>query len=364
MLGAGNIILVPLSNIFGRRPIILLAMLMLFVFSIWCAEAKSFNSLLAARTLQGLGGAAADTLAPDVVGRVFFLHQRGRALAVYTACLVTGSLVGGLVGGYVSSAEGWRWTMWISAILAGALLLFSIFLLPETLFDREHAMVLARGDNKYSLNESTGDKTEMAHVEQVDSRVYSPYTFGRSLGFVKPRSGALQQFVRPWLTLRLPGTWMVMLQYAGLVALIVSVSTVAPTLLASPPYLWGANAGLINVGAIIGALLGSVYTYLAADWLVKRSAKRETNGYVEPERRLPLIFPGLIVATLGPLVFGLCAQAKTPKAWVGMEVGYGMIAFGLMIAPSIGFTYIIEAYGNLASDCCKCFAPSEYSLLT
>lgn len=53
MLGAANIWWVPLGNTFGRRPIILLCLLILMTCSVWCGEAKSFDSLLAARILQG-----------------------------------------------------------------------------------------------------------------------------------------------------------------------------------------------------------------------------------------------------------------------------------------------------------------------
>lgn len=80
MLGAANVLWVPLGNTIGRRPVILLNLAILTACSVWCGKAASFNSILAGRIIQGCGGAAADTLAPDVVGRVFFVHQRGRAL--------------------------------------------------------------------------------------------------------------------------------------------------------------------------------------------------------------------------------------------------------------------------------------------
>lgn len=46
----------------------------------WCGLAKTYNSLLAARILQAFGGGAADTVAPAVVGDLFVVHQRGRAM--------------------------------------------------------------------------------------------------------------------------------------------------------------------------------------------------------------------------------------------------------------------------------------------
>jgi MFS family permease len=65
---------------FGRRPVILICLAILCATSVWAGEANSYNSLLAARLFQGIGGGAADTLAPDVVGQIFFVHQRGRAM--------------------------------------------------------------------------------------------------------------------------------------------------------------------------------------------------------------------------------------------------------------------------------------------
>jgi MFS family permease len=85
MLGAANIWWVPLSNILGRRPVLLVAMLILTLCSMWCALAPDYNSLLIARIFQGIGGAAADTVAPALVGDVYFMHERGRAMVRSTS---------------------------------------------------------------------------------------------------------------------------------------------------------------------------------------------------------------------------------------------------------------------------------------
>ncbi|CAK7221338.1 hypothetical protein SEUCBS140593_004537 [Sporothrix eucalyptigena] len=111
MLGASAVWWVPLSNTFGRRPIILINLLVMCLGSVWCGKAKSYNSLLAARIIQGCGGGAADAINSAVIGEIFFVHQRGRAMAVYTVCLVIGAPLGGLVGGYITASLGWRWTI-------------------------------------------------------------------------------------------------------------------------------------------------------------------------------------------------------------------------------------------------------------
>jgi hypothetical protein len=119
---------------------------------------------------------------------------------------------------------------------------------------------------------------------------------------------------------------------------------------ASPPYLWGKDAGLINIGGIIGAFLGVTYTYLTSDFLTKRMAKKESHGYSEPESRLPAALPALAISTTGIILFGFCAQypgSFGSKKWIGLEFGVGMVSFGLMQAPSVGFTYVSQSFVSL-----------------
>jgi len=108
---------------------------------------------------------------------------------------------------------------------------------------------------------------------------------------------------------------------------------------------------LINIGGLIGTFLGGLYTFLVADRILKHEAKKECHGYGEPESRLKTQFPALTLGTFGLWVFGACAANPGPRRWVGMQFGYGMLAFALMQAPSVGFNYIIDAYNPVSSDC-------------
>ncbi|KAI1848397.1 hypothetical protein JX265_008821 [Neoarthrinium moseri] len=350
--GAGNILWVPLSNILGRRPVLLAATLMLTLCTLWCAVAPTYDSLLAARLFQGLGNAAAETVSPALIGDVYFMDERGRAMAVYTIFLVAGSLVGGLAGGKIAFTLGWTYIFWISLALSALTFLGTLFFNPETLYQREYIF-----PRDHEVDQK-GTKDGRAHVEgtvlaptETSPTTYPPYTFVRSLGFIKPPGGWVHQFLQPWRTLKLPGTWVVMFHYAGLVGGIVTISTIGPQIVAMPPYLWGANAGLINIGALVGNLLGAIYTYVLSDSRLAKQAKHESHGFAEPESRLPTMLPALFIATAGFFIFGFCAQNPGPAVWVGLQFGYGMVAFGLMQVPSIGFNYLIDSYSYLAADC-------------
>jgi predicted MFS family arabinose efflux permease len=61
MLGVSGLLWVPVANTIGRRPVILLGTLLLTIFSIWAAVAKSYDSLLAARLFMGIAGGPGET---------------------------------------------------------------------------------------------------------------------------------------------------------------------------------------------------------------------------------------------------------------------------------------------------------------
>ncbi|KAK5130175.1 hypothetical protein LTR08_002429 [Meristemomyces frigidus] len=351
MQGIGNILWVPLANTFGRRPILILSMLMCTLFSVWCGAATSFNSLLAARILQGFALGPAETISPDVVGEIYFLHERGRALTIYTFFLSGGSLVGGIAGAYIAGKLGYQYIFWISTAMFGFVLLCELFLVPETMFDREAQLVLEQhpsvtGDGSFS--------DEKANVETIEHAVggnNGASSSGPSLKIGLYRGEFLKHLLGPWRSLAFPGTWMVMLHYGGLLGGLVTISVVGPQFLAMPPYLWGNNVGLLGLGGFVGCILGGIGTYFTADLLVKRLAKKESHGLAEPESRLPAMFPALFLSTMGILMFGMCAANPSPHAWAGIMVAYGMVGFGITQIPSIGFSYLMDSYNAISADC-------------
>jgi len=343
MLGASNLWWVPLANTFGRRPVTLFSLLLLTFSCMWAGLSKTFDSLLAARLFMGIGGGPADAVSPDVVGEIFFVHQRGRAMAIYTVCLTLGSLCGGLCGSYIA-AKGLGWIHWVNVILSAITFALCFIFQAETLYDRTQTTTI-------QLSSDTEKPTVEIMANSTTPSSYPPFTYMRSLKLATYRPGVLQKFLAPYKVMRLPGVWLNSLWYAGLVGLVVTLSVIGTQVVAAPPYLWGKNVGLINVGGLIGGFLGCVYTYIVADWTTKALAKKDRHGFSEPESRLATAFPALFMSTAGALIFGFVAQNPSPKGWVGLQFGLGMVSFGLMQAPSVGFNYLIESYSSLSGDC-------------
>ncbi|KAL1838442.1 hypothetical protein VTJ49DRAFT_2665 [Mycothermus thermophilus] len=612
MVGLGNVVWVPFANVLGRRHALFLSTGLLAAATVVGLHVPGFRMTMVVRILQGLGSSASETIVPAVVGDLFFVHERGRWMALYTACLTSGSVIGGISGGYIASNMGWNGLYLVTGILSGVAHGLTILFVPESMYDRpqnpprapeqprngdqaptsgdaltatrptaemdppgsesmpgfnpclslgtlpdwrlsipsfrlsgsirlsslsrfsgfsgrfttgmdsptpshqfhisrpntiemeilnwfqdmlpadrrrvsdtdngepepervESARLSAlhrltgedghdaspdpdpytltgttatgsgttsrrhrsssgpanyiydaatgnfydpetdywydpRTNNFYpprigrlppprpirardmglgdfpspvprplplNLSRAPGHRSELiahhqrqqraqlaqqlaqnrrAHLNAPNNpnlppREFPAYTFLRSLKFSPYRGHVLRQLAKPWTTLLLPATWVIMLQYGGLVGGVAVVSTVGPQILSAPPYRWGKHAGLLFVGALVGILLGGLCTGLVADRWVAKAAKQAENGRVEPEERVGIMLPALAVGTAGLVVFGFCARFPTGLGYVGLETAFAMLAFALAQVPSIWFGYLIDSFDNLASDC-------------
>jgi hypothetical protein len=223
-----------------------------------------------------------------------------------------------------------------------------VVVVPETLFDRTRYLGdedrLQRGDDGPS-----DDKIDIQQIENNTSRVENlpvSITYCKTWRFCTYRPGFLRELIKPIYTVCLPGVWVVTLQAGSLVAGVITMSIVGPQILAAPPYNWGANVGLFNLGGIVGMTLALLGNYLVIDNLVQRRARQQADGFAEPESRLPLCAPGLFLATAGLLTFGFAATHPGGSAWAALVVGNGMLTFGLVMVPGIAYTYVSLHWGE------------------
>jgi MFS family permease len=99
---------VVLADLFGRRRMMIIALVVLGTASVLCAVAPSFELLLAARVLQGLGGGGLMTLAQALIGENVPPRERGTYQGYLSANIVAGSTIGPVIGGLMTEAWGWR----------------------------------------------------------------------------------------------------------------------------------------------------------------------------------------------------------------------------------------------------------------
>lgn len=129
----GQVLYGPLSDRYGRRPVLLAALGVYVAGSAICAVAQSVDPLIAARFLQGIGGSGSIVLARAIVRDLYSGVRAARELSLMGSISAFAPIVAPMIGGVLQTAFGWRASfavMGLSALLA----IFMVGrLLPETL---------------------------------------------------------------------------------------------------------------------------------------------------------------------------------------------------------------------------------------
>jgi len=95
-LSVGPLVWSSLSDIYGRRIILIIGTTIALVATIGSAVAKDYSGYMAARFFQGLGVAPASTVGMAVVNDLFFEHERGQKFGLWVLAIDMGLLVGPL----------------------------------------------------------------------------------------------------------------------------------------------------------------------------------------------------------------------------------------------------------------------------
>ncbi len=103
-----------LSDLYGRRRLYLMGVVVFLVGSVASGAATTMGQLIAARALQGLGAGAIIPLSMTIVGELYSLHERPRTQALFSGVWGLASVAGPLVGGYITDALSWRWVFYIN----------------------------------------------------------------------------------------------------------------------------------------------------------------------------------------------------------------------------------------------------------
>jgi len=109
-----------LSDIHGRRKLLITCLIAFVATSMMCGAARSLGQLILFRSLQGLGGGGLTALTQAVIADVVSPRERGRYQGYISAVWATASLSGPVVGGFVAQNLSWRWIFWVNLPVGAA----------------------------------------------------------------------------------------------------------------------------------------------------------------------------------------------------------------------------------------------------
>jgi len=109
-----------LANRFGRKRVLMVAIVGFVVASVLCGMAQSLFEIVAFRFLQGFFGAALVPIAQSILLDIYTPEERGSAMAIFGVSVMVGPVLGPVIGGWLTDQFSWRWVFYINVPL-GAL---------------------------------------------------------------------------------------------------------------------------------------------------------------------------------------------------------------------------------------------------
>ncbi|MGF1470909.1 MAG: MFS transporter [Rubrobacteraceae bacterium] len=121
-----------LADIFGRRRVLLIGMVIFIVASAICGMAQTDWWLISARAVQGLGGATFFAASLSIVSNAVPPVERSKGIGVWAGTTGAGAAVGPFIGGFLTSYLSWRWFFYVNIPVALVIVCLTLILVRES----------------------------------------------------------------------------------------------------------------------------------------------------------------------------------------------------------------------------------------
>ncbi|KAH8816073.1 major facilitator superfamily domain-containing protein [Xylogone sp. PMI_703] len=331
-LGIGPMLLGPLSEFYGRRPIYLCSFTMFLIWIIPSAVAKNIQTMLIARFFDGISGSAFLSVAGGTVGDMFNRQQLQFPMMIYTSSPFIGPAVGPLVGGFINQYASWRWTFYVLLIWTGVQLAMIALLVPETY----HPVILRNKARK--IRKETGDERWRAPLEKSNKSI--PRTIAYSL-------------LRPFQLLLLePMCFNLCLFSAILLGILYLFFGAFPLIFGTNHGFTQSQVGMSFIGMFVGMIGAAATDPFWHRNYVRLIRQREEatgeKGGSEPEYRLPPAIVGACLVPVGLFLFAWTTYSSVH--WIVPIIGSTIFGMGNILVFSGIFTFLVDAYPLYAAS--------------
>lgn len=128
----GQVFLGPLSDRYGRRPIIMWGLTVYIAGSVLCLLATSIEALIAARMVQAAGGCAGFVLGRAIVRDLYERDRAASVIGYVTMGMSVGPMIGPVIGGFLDDGYGWRGSFYMMLAIGVVAFLVALWNVPET----------------------------------------------------------------------------------------------------------------------------------------------------------------------------------------------------------------------------------------
>ena len=175
--GGAQVVYGPLADRYGRKPVLLVGLVLYVAFSLLAAFAPSFETLLVARLLQGIGAAGTRAIPISVVRDRFAGREMARVMSLTSLVFMAAPILAPSLGQAVLLAASWPWIFGLLAALGAVVLVWAVLRLPETLHPEDRLPIQpARILGSFAM--AAGDRTALSYT------IAQTLLFGGILGFI------------------------------------------------------------------------------------------------------------------------------------------------------------------------------------
>ena len=369
-VGVAGFFFVASARVYGKRHLYLLGTVLIIVSSAWGgASGTNYKSLLWARIIQGVGLAPFEALVNASVADLYFVHERGKRMALSNLALFGGAFFTPILVGKITHTIGWPWSFYMISIFCGVMLPLVFFFCPETAFRRdasfntdirgEEGAALKSGADHFPLsstsNHHSPEQSGPTSFEKQPAESMRPIpakkTFVQTLlpfDGRKTEENIFKLILRPLPLFLHPAVLWACLIQGALIGWTVMIGVVLAAIFLGPP-LWfdEVTTGYMYTGPFIGAVLGFLVAGLLADWTAKLITKMN-HGIYEPEFRIVLVIAQLIFGCAGLYGFGITAANASRYGWFWPDFFYALEVMGMVLGAVASALYIADAYREFA----------------
>jgi len=315
-----------LSDLFGRRPIVIWAVGLFLVSSVFAGLSQQMWQLILFRGLQGLGGGAVFPIALAVVADLYTPAERGKYLGLFGAVFGVASLVGPGIGGFITDTFSWHWIFFVNVPVALISLIVLWRLLPPIRRPEAARHIDYLGTVVFALaiapfligltNKQSGDWTDPA----VGGLIAVGLAFGALFVFIESR---VPEPIVPLALFRIRAFTI------SVAAMFLAAFGFFTAVIFLPRWFQTvAGASATESGYnLLPLLAGLIVSAIASGQIVARTGRYKV-----------LMFGSLLLLGLGLwLLTGLRSETDRPVLWLWMVLA------GLGIGPSFAvFTLVVQ----------------------
>ena len=342
-LAVGSLILAPISETYGRKPVYAISMFFFVILVIPCATATSMSEIIIVRFFGAIAGSAMIANAPGTIGDLFGDDHRAAAFSIWSIGPMNGPTLGPIIGGFVTEYKGWRWANWVVMIAGGAAwgLMVSI---KET-----YAPALLQGKAK-KLRKQHDDER---YWSQYDVKL--PFFELMKVNLSRPFVMAITEPICIFWNLYIAIIYGELVPFLRLRAsnLLSSAGILYLCFVAYPIVFTEARGWSIGISglAFTGIGIGCMLTIVCAP-LIRRminAHKPDETGQVPPEAAMSAVCIAAILTPIGELWFAWTCLPKSIHWAISIAAG---IPFGAGNAAVFIYAgnYLVQSYGIYAAS--------------